>query len=368
MKGVLFLMICMVMTTCNTIEIPLEMDSKVKPVFEITGTLGTKSIDLAAGKDNFVLSTSFERLNFQVVQLSGVLRSKVCDASCKPSLKFNLRQNINELNNQGNRSIMTGRRSYYKLERDSLLLKSNNLSRFSNSTTAKIQYTWIVNDKKNSTDENIEIVNNGMDSKICLNLFHPDGSTASNCQILNFNPFDSLPGLKVNLESSANNKIQRLEAKVTGKGPFKFIWEGNSKSTDPFLEWDGKQTSQCVTVIDINGNMATDCVALNPEGKVKLKSQFLIEYNLGRILEIAQFNTVELFYIDTDGTVWATSARNQSSNSIFEILEDSQYELNEKSQPTRKLKIRMDGLMFNTKGESATLRLDGTIGVALPPK
>jgi hypothetical protein len=114
--------------------------------------------------------------------------------------------------------------------------------------------------------------------------------------------------------------------------------------------------------------MATDCVALNPEGKVKLKSQFLIEYNLGRILEIAHFNTVELFYIDTDGTVWASSARNQSSNSIFEILEDSQYELNEKSQPTRRLKIRMDGLMFNTKGESATLRLAGTIGVALPPK
>ena len=47
--------------------------------------------------------------------------------------------------------------------------------------------------------------------------------------------------------------------------------------------------------------MATDCVALNPEGKIKLKSQFVIEYNLGRILEIAQFNTVELFYIDADG-------------------------------------------------------------------
>ena len=109
-------------------------------------------------------------------------------------------------------------------------------------------------------------------------------------------------------------------------------------------------------------------MCIRDRGKIKLKSQFVIEYNLGRILEIAQFNTVELFYIDADGVMWASSARNQSSNSIFEILEDAQYELNDKSQPTRKLKIRMDGLVFNSKGESAPLRLAGTMGVALPPK
>jgi len=367
MKRTLFSLFCLLTATCQTIEIPVDMVGKEKPVFELNGTIGNKSIGLAAGKDNFVLSTSFENLKFQVLQLTGNLRAQSCDMNCKPALKLHIRQHANEFSSRPIKSVGIGRRPFYKFERDSILLKSKNQSTLFNTTNAKFQYLWTVNDKKNSTDENITLVNNGSDSKICLTVSHSDGSSATNCQLVDFNPFDSVPGLRANLVLRTENKIQRLGVVVNGKGPFKYNWDGN-KSTDPYIELDGKQTSQCVTVIDINGNKATDCVVLNPDGKIKLKSEFKIEYESRRILEIAQFNTVEFLYIDTDGVLWSSSSREQQPGSIFEILDESAYDLNDKGQPTRKLKIKIDCSMFTPKGESSNLKLTGTIGVAIPPR
>lgn len=367
MKRIVFSVFSLLMTTCQTIEIPIDMDSKEKPVFEITGTLGNKAIGLAAGKDNFVLSTSFENLKFQVLQLTGNLKAQSCDLNCKPALRLNIRQHANEFNSRPIKAIGTGKRSFYKFERDSILIKSDNQSTLSNTSNAKLQYAWTVNDKKHSTEENIILVNNGLDSKICLTTSHPDGGSATNCQIVDFTPFDSLPGLRVNLVSRTENKMQKLAVIVNGKGPFKYSWDGN-KSTDSNIDWDGKQTNQCVTVIDVNGNKATDCIVLTPEGRIKLKSEFKIEYESRRILEIAQFNTVELHYIDTDGVVWSSSIKEQHPGAVFEIVDEMPYDFNDKGQPTRKLKIKMDCSMFTAKGESSNLKLTGTMGVAIPPK
>lgn len=351
--------------SCEKIELPTPSPgNEPSPIFSITGNFGTEPIGLAAGKNNVVLKTGYDLLNYQNVQLYGILTDASCNNDCKSVFKMNLRQKLSDFTGAAG-VIKTGKRSFYRLVRDSILLKIQNASTLSSIGNAKYKYAWTLNDRPFSDAESIALPLIGKSAKLCLTITHPDNSTAMQCQIIDLNPLDEITGLKVRIIENTSGKTTKLEAKVAGRGSFKYEWE-NLNAKESIVEIDDKNTYQCVKVYDEFGNVATDCVSLNGAGKIKSKAEYTISFDRNQLLDIAQYNTCEFIYIDSKGMIWRSSLKEQLPSSSFEITEDTAYELNENKQPTRKLFIKLDAVLFNALGHSIPIKLTGYSAVAVP--
>jgi hypothetical protein len=211
---------------------------------------------------------------------------------------------------------------FFKGSPDSLVMKSKNNSLLAASANAKYVYVWTIDGNKFSDRE---VINFGLkpnfNSKVCLNITHPDGSYSDQCQTVDFSSIDSFQGLKVTiLPVQVSNKIWNLQAKIEGgQKPIKYAWENKSTipgtSSNEVVELDIKSASNhCLTIYDHRGNTASACIDLQPEGKVKSRADFdinVVDQNM--LKDFIQFNTVELIYTDDAGIVWSTANKNQKS-------------------------------------------------------
>jgi len=352
--------------SCNKIEIPIKMAEA--PIFEVKAVIGSQNFNLAAGRENVILDTRFQQEELGVLKLIGELKKKDCVPPCPSSLRITLRQNNREFMSSPNRSIKTGRRTFFLTSVDSLLVQSKNTSVFSNTGGAsRYSFVWTVNDKKITDKENISLrLNPLVRNNVCMHITHPEGSNASQCQAVDYNLADSFPGLKVNLVAkNIANKGWMLVSETTGTGPFKYSW--NNKSAESSIELDiKKQSSACVTVTDPRGNKASACADFNPEAKIRSLANFDLMYDQSRLKEFTQFNTVEVLFIDDQGFVFSSSGQLQPATSFFEILEESPYEENDQKQATKKLKLNFDLILYGNNKPKMTFKGGGSIAVAYP--
>ncbi len=362
MKYFFYFFFLILLTTCEPIPLPIHMPTS--PIFEMIGTVGNKPLNLAAGVNELELTTNVEPAPLQVVIHRGELHTKNCTSLCKGSLKLALRQNRSESKN-----ISIGRKFYYNPVKDSLSVSAINTSVLKNENASKYTYIWTVNGKEVSKKEvlsfNIQPSSLGT---VCLFVNHPNGNEASQCQIIDFNLLDSFPGLKVSIEPSINaNKNGQLKAIVKGAGPFKFLWNSKISSDKDLLELDLKKESHhCVEVKDRFGNKASACIDLKPEAKVKSQVDFELKYDQPKIRDWAQYNSVELTYVDDQAIEWTTSGSIQPSSSSFEILTVEPFEANSLQQSTKKIKIVFDALFFNRNKSTLQIKAKGTMALALP--
>lgn len=365
-KYIGFIVSFLVFWGCNKIEIPIRMAEA--PIFELKAVLGTQPFNLAAGKENVILDTRFQQEELGVLKLIGELRKKDCIPPCPSSLRITLRQNHREFVSSPSRSINPGRRPFFIATEDSLLIQTRNASVLSNSGGAsRYSFTWTVNDKKFADKENIALrLNPLVRNNVCMHLMHPEGTSASQCQAVDYNLADSFPGLKVNIVArNIPNKGWMLTTETSGTGPFKYSW--NNKSLDPSVELDFKKAStSCVTVTDPRGNKASSCVDFNPEAKIRSLANFDLIYDQSRLKDFTQFNTVEITYIDDQGFRYSSSGQVQPGTAFFEILEDSPFEENDLKQATRKLKLNFDLILYGNSRPKITFKGGGSIAVAYP--
>jgi len=351
--------------SCNKIELPIKIAEA--PIFEVKAVLGTQALNLAAGKENVILDTRFQQDELNVLKLIGELKKKDCVPPCPSSLRITLRQNNREFTANPTRSIKTGRRAFFNAPTDSFLIHTKNTSILSNTGMAKYNFSWTVNDKKFTERENLSInINPLVRNNVCMYVSHPDGSNASQCQAVDYNLADSFPGLKVNIvPQNVSNRGWVLVPVISGIGPFKYTW--NNKSSDPSIELDLKQpSSNCLTVVDSRGNMASSCIDINPEAKIKCQANFDLNYDQSRLKEFIQFNSVEIIYVDDQGFRYASSSQVQPTASFFEILEESPYEDNDLKQATKKLKLNFDLYLYGNNRPRMTFKGAGSIAVAYP--
>jgi len=352
--------------SCNKIEIPIKMAEA--PIFEVNAVIGTQNFNLAAGRENVILDTRFQQAELGVLKLIGELKKKECIPPCPSSLRITLRQNNREFLSNSSRSIKTGRRPFFFIAEDSLLVQSKNTSVFSNTGGAsRYSILWTLNDKKITDKENISLrLNPLVRNNVCMHITHPEGSNASQCQAIDYNLADSFPGLKVNLVArNVANKGWMLLSETTGTGPFKYSW--SNKSAESTIELDiKKQTNACVTVTDPRGNTASACADFNPEGKIRSLANFDLMYDQSRLKEFTQFNTVEVHFTDDQGFAFSSSGQLQPGTSFFEILEETPYEENDQKQATKKLKLNFDLILYGNTKPKIIFKGGGNIAVAYP--
>ena len=349
--------------TCNKIELPLNPIET--PIFEMKATFGNQPVNLAAGIDGLELDTRFFAENLDVLILQGELKKKNCIPPCPTSLRVSLRQDHREFLANSGAGLSPGRRTIYHEGRDSFLVHAKSFSQLSNN--GRYDYKWTVNEKKVADKEVVSFpFNPQIKNTVCLYVSHPDGSNASQCQVIDYSLKDSFPGLKVSIEPQYNQtRGWTLVPKIRGTGPFKFKWD--NKSADPVLELDPKQaSSHCITVLDARGNAASACVDFNPEGKIKCRADFDLTADVARLKEWTQFNTADMVFVNDRGERFLSSVMTQPSNATFEILEVTPFEENALQQPTRKLRIRFDLMLYGANKTAMPFKGSGTIAVAYP--
>lgn len=351
--------------TCNKIELPLNPAET--PIFEMKATFGNQAVNLAAGVDGLELDTRFISENLDVLILQGELKKKNCNPPCPTSLRLSLRQNRQDFLGNSGIGLNPGRRPFYREARDSFIVHGKSLSQLPNSGSGRYDFGWTLNDKKVADKEIVSFpFNPQIKNTVCLYVSHPDGSKASQCQVIDYSVKDSFPGLKVSIEPQYNsNRGWTLVPKVRGLGPFKYKWD--NKSADAVQELDPKQaSSHCVTVQDARGNTASACVDFNPEGKVKCRADFELTADISRLNQWTQYNTTEIVFVNEGGQKYLSSLMPQPASSVFEILESAPFEENAQQQPTRKLKIHFDLLLFGPDRTAIPFKGTGTIAVAHP--
>ena len=358
----------MIAWDCHKIELPIIIDPvQVKPIFEMTGTVAGKPLMLTAGVNNVTLSTEFQSGSLEILSLEGILKNQNCSINCKQSLQLKLRYRQHEFLRDTAKSILPGRMTFFRDTPDSLVLKVKNNSVLASSSNSKYTYQWTIDDKKYSDKESfLTSINPKIKSKVCLNIVHPDGSNSSQCQAIDFASLDSFPGLKVALiPIQLQSKLWTLMSRVEGVGPYKYVWD--NKSVTPTQDIDIKSASnQCLTVYDNRGNVASACVDLQPEAKVKSRADFDLVFDLTQLRELTQFNTVELIYIDENGVRWSTAGNVQKPISNFEILQVNSFQENTNKQSTRKLKIAFEAEFYNSARTAIAIKAIGTMAVAFP--
>lgn len=335
-----------------------------QPIFEIKGTAGTEPLRLAAGINDQELYTDFKLEPLQVLTLSGLLKTRSCQTECPNSLQLLLRQNA-RLSRGVN---LIGKKTFFKAIADSIVIKVKNFSGQSNSTGADLKHRWTVNEKVFSNDESIELgINPVRVTTICLDVLTADGSSSSQCQTVDLNLIDSFPGLKVSLVPvQRQDKSWILQSVVSGVGPFKYNWD-NKVLEKSSIELDPKAESKhCLKIIDERGNVASACVEWSPSGRLKCKADFEFGVEAARLQSWTQYNSAELTYIDAQGVVWNSAGAEQRPASVIEILEDKPYEINDKKQNTRKIKINIDAILFNKIKNKLSIKAEGYMAVAVP--
>ncbi|MEP7267777.1 MAG: hypothetical protein ABI844_09125 [Saprospiraceae bacterium] len=366
MKSSYFILLILFFIACTTVELPIDMGQEAKPIFELTGTINNKPITFTAGIENKILSTDLLKRTYQVIELKGIIRNQACNIPCNESFTLKLRENSSLFLSSGSTSLV-GTRPFYRLVPIAIGVKTMNTSILPNSANGKYLFDWTINGRQFSEKENIvyESIDEDL-STICLNITHSDGSKASQCQVIDLNLLDTFPGLKVNLLTELkSNKTWQLVPRIFGLGPFKIAWDNNNQDSVWII--DQKQASDvCIRVYDSKSNVASECINLNPEGKIKCKSDFAVSIDRQRLRELIQYHSVEFSYIDINGKEWSTAFDSQPAISSFEILESTDYQLNDKKQNTKKLKIKLQAQLFTAQGESQIIRLAGTMGVAVP--
>ncbi len=376
MRKIFFLIICIGLMTCKKIDIVMNdpnnpnngQTGQVQPIFQINGTLGNNPLKIIAGQNNIEMATDFSAAKLQLVNLTGIFKSKNCTANCKGSFRFNIRQNNQLIPNPGSNQNLKGTYVYYLGIRDSLKVSTKNTSTLSSSSTAKYSYVWTVNDRSISDNESV-IFNFNPDNitKVCLNIKHPDGSKASQCQVMSFTNLDSATAFKVDLKNEKSNSNWVLTPLIFGAGPFKYQWDGQPVKDAGQLEYeDAKGFTGCLTVTDRYGNTANTCVDISSGGKIKSKANFDMYTDQASLLAWLQFSTVDLTYIDDNGLEWNTNASKQTLSSYFNIVEDVAFDKNDKGQNTRKLKIDFNSVLVNKNGQTMPVKANGVIAVAVP--
>lgn len=362
MKKYLFIVSILLCTTCTKIELPMIVGEQ--PIFEVKGTLGGRAIKLAAGVDDQILYTDFNHDRLQILTLTGQLRNKNCQSDCPNSLLMRLRQNA-----RTNSAIsLVGRKSFFQVQNDSIMVKTNNQSTQPATTGGNLKYNWTLNDKAYSNSESVAFALNPFKlSTVCLEVTNQEGSVSNQCQTIDLNLIDTFPGLKVSLlPVQGTDKTWSLKAIVSGKGPFKYNWD-NKVADQSSIDLEPKNDAKhCLKVTDPSGNVATACVEWSPAGRLKCRAEFDIGIETARLQSWTQYNSAEFIYIDERGVVWNSASAEQRSASVFEITEDKPFEPNDKKQNTRKLKFNLAAILYNKNKESQPIKLEGYMAVAVP--
>ncbi len=361
--------ILLIVMGCDKVELPEPEPTTADPVFFSKMQVDGEPIELIAGKKDYVMDANFER-DKGVLVFVGTIKRKQCRGNaCPQSIRFVIKD-VRRFNADAfdvNQSIVARDLPYaWQFSRDSSLLTFQSASDASNANT---QDRWDLGGAR-VVERHQQWISG---------VFH------------NEQPYEvSLQARRGQCISTQMQTIQlstqgcrsliqvaerQLKVRTSGKAPFAYRWStGSQDSMLRVADLPAALSMVGVTVTDADGCSSASSIGLT--NAVATDQRFcLTHFNYKRQLlsneEPEQLGAVSIVYISEDGTLYRSNARSQPANARFRIQTVSDFDVNERGQKTKKVKIQFNCNLYNVSDmpempEQISLRGESTFAVAYP--
>ncbi len=350
---------------CNEEKLP-KPDAG-DPTFEVKGVIDGKSRSIQAGKAEYFMHTYFTSDSNNQYYLTGQFGNPKC-RNCPKSLKIQIpsyRNAKGELNLE--EALREGERSYYQPVKG----RKVSFNAISNKDGAAKKFTWSFGDDRSSV-------------KKAPTHFYPSSSRDTFTTTLRINYNNGACVARTSRKISLEENACRVNYQVKHVNQTEIVFESLVRNIDRPVRYRWFKEN---TLISKVAHPTFDF--LKPGSyKVCLKASGASGCSTQRCQEVevfadgcnANFNymvsddtaRVDLSYVniswrDEQGKVYITGKHEQPDRSYFRILKAKPYQENRRGQPTYKLEVEFDCMVYAADDSKLRLKaFKGTIGVAYP--
>ncbi|MCP3932838.1 MAG: hypothetical protein GY705_27520 [Bacteroidetes bacterium] len=364
-------------------EDPLPEPFEDSPQFFVNALLnGTDSLLLEAGVEDYYMHTRFEQDSLGVFTFIGTLENRLDSGTEKLELRIRGGEQ-NAANSEVDTDLKLGS---YAVMTSVLEEEIHESIHFESETISNIEveveeYFWDFGDGEFSTEANPSHIYADTEEKTVRLKMLVDGfEPLEKEKTINLLNQESACDLAIDIDFIQDDSCYCFlginpDPQVNGS----YVIEWNTSEDQEVYYFDtlfwplGNEfwPSFCLTVTDYLGCVSSTCFGINPLGEelgfCAADFDFSSRTDTMLIGDPFQLSTVQIIYTNQSGEVYTSDPQLQPANSFFEITTSEDYDLNERSEKTRKLSMDYNMQLFsNSSQESISFKGNGIMAVAYP--
>ncbi|MES2691344.1 MAG: PKD domain-containing protein [Bacteroidota bacterium] len=339
MRNIIFYSILIVLASCQPKEEPGDIVSNTGPVFYAKGLANGTMFDLQAGTGNYYMEASAQTDTGGLLVFSGNLKNKDC-STCGPSLKFTVRNYTANASYSIDSALKPQRYDYYdrtvlyKTFYDAVFISQSvgsgtntsvwdlgNGETFSGNELRKRFKEPAVYDVTHSNSFSA-----GCNSSITQQVHIP---SANNGYFIDFN---------INYVDDTTVLFNTLPVDETAGVSWDFGDGHTGVGTISKHSYDTPGTYRVCMLIDKDSGDIRHCKNVNTRTFTACLSNF--SYQVTTVNDYLQFSNVGVEWRDESGKLYTSAQAKQTASSVFNIIEKSGYEINQKGERTVKVKVK----------------------------
>ena len=367
-RFVLFLLVLVTVGwSCAKKKYPSSV-SENAPVFYFKANLNGAPIEMNAGVNNYRMFSSYTQDSNNVYRLVAELKSKDCSGGCANSIKIQV--NDYTVSAAGasmkiDSSLRVGAYGY--------LTYTNGIGydvSFTSSCNKTAEsYLWDFGDGSTSTSANPTHLFRGSGTyQVCLQIKAVNGYVSNVCQTINLGTQGQLNAyVKVNALMGDSVNFDRVQS--GGVSPMSYVWDfgdgtySNLASPTHKYRVSGSYPVS-LKIFDNNGNTVKTNYNIVTQRDV---SSMAVNYssNINHAINYASLpSKITVTYYNEQGLEYSSVNPYQPGSSKFEVMEVSNYGMNENNQSTKQLKIKFNCFVYHGKDSININNAEAVIAVA----
>lgn len=353
MKKILYIVfgISLLFVSCKKTPIPAE--EPANPDFYFKGDLDGKEVNFSAGDDNYYMKASYFKDSITNVYVYKAALTQTACSTCGYGLTILINDaNTSALNASMNvdQAIKVGKYTYNDDNLAPIYYYASFTPEITNQSGSS--YNWQIDSTeiKNSYAVNEKIVKANKVVSVTLKYGDASGS-CSNDFTKSFQPNNPIQ-LNISATKQQSSYGYNFYVSAISKWPIaSYLWDfGDSHSStliSPAHDYTttGKKMVS-LRVIDTHGDTCLSYYQVNvSESNAICDANFKATFT--PIPNIFAFSAITILVSDASGKVYSSKGFSQPETSKFEIETIKSYNLNERNEPTKKLKVKFNCLLKN---------------------
>jgi hypothetical protein len=359
------LIICfpIIWSSCKDREVPEEETGT--PVFTLKGNAGSSSINIAAGVNNYYMSTDYSIDQYQVYTFKGELRKDNCN-DCGPSLKVTLRNYTNQFPFDIEQADLPGEyKYYYGIAPVDSTYRIEFLSTSTGAGTAT--HAWDFGNGVTSAETHpVATYTAGGIYTITETTSYDSGCTSSLSQPVFLTP--TRIGKNIDFNVNPMDTFLLMFNSIPVDHGATITWDFGDTQTGSGAIIPHQYAASGiykVCVLYIKGaDTAQYCRNVNTEDVTSCKSNY--RFNTSLSIDSLQLSKVTVEWKAENGVVYSSANIKQPAGSSFKIISAKPYTVNEQGQKTRQLTVEFNCTVSNGTGSIELSNMQAVIAVAFP--
>lgn len=364
----IFLSFYMMFTSCKKTELPPEnADQPFTPVFYAKCSVGSQSLSIAAGADDYYMNSSYYYDSSKVYVYEADLKQKSCTGACGYAVTVL----INDYQMSSANTVMNVntaikpavyRFDTYTPDPVSYTAKFTPVDAF----TSSASYRWEFSDgiKQNGYEVTRTFDAN---KNYSARLIFSSPCDANHLNVFNVgNPLQTLIQAARNMDKDGLN--YQFMATPTGAGPYKFSWDFGDNTplvSDVNPNHTFAASGRYITklqITDAAGDSCTSYYQVAASYEKICTANYTFAFTPVSIPVL--FSAITIKVTDPNGIVYSSKNVKQPVSSNFQVVSVEDYKTNEQGQATKKMKIRFNCTLQNGSNQLVVNNGEAVIAVA----